>query len=338
MGTLTLPIYISAKEQALATAFSAIYEPYLYQGSVENNRVPMRVAKKSKHQICRFCKRNSSDTNFTQDTHLISELIGNGSVYSEDECDECNLFFGKVESDLAAFLGLERTLEYPDSLSSAPKFESKNKGVGIKKFPSGVIVLYAKKEDNQDLKIDLSTGETHINMNTKPYRRTAVYQSLLKMALGVLPKELLDEYTYAFKFLKNPESWPGLADFMKVVMVKSEVVVGKPFLMMFQRLPESNQIYAEHICCIYCFGYMFQFIVPAGLKSIGKGNFDMPYAPYIQLGNQGFNQVVEERGILDLTSNEKEFRDTSIHFKMNVDVNDIVSIQLDKEFFDLLNK
>lgn len=58
-----------------------------------------------KKQICRFCKRSYPEVKFTHKAHAISEALGNSSVFCNEECDECNEYFGNnIEPSLISFL------------------------------------------------------------------------------------------------------------------------------------------------------------------------------------------------------------------------------------------
>ncbi len=42
---------------------------------------------------CRFCDRDSADATFRTAAHAIPELLGNKTLFTLEECDQCNAFF-----------------------------------------------------------------------------------------------------------------------------------------------------------------------------------------------------------------------------------------------------
>lgn len=50
-------------------------------------------------KICRFCGKSIPDVSFKKTAHAISENIGNKFFISNEECDNCNDYFSKIEED-----------------------------------------------------------------------------------------------------------------------------------------------------------------------------------------------------------------------------------------------
>lgn len=53
---------------------------------------------------CRYCGC-TAPTLFATEAHTFPEGLGNRWVFSRDECDQCNEFFSKYETALAASIG-----------------------------------------------------------------------------------------------------------------------------------------------------------------------------------------------------------------------------------------
>ncbi len=61
-------------------------------------------------RVCRFCRRGTASTPFRNDAHAIPQLLGNRTLFTREECDECNLFFGStIENDLGNWTKPTRT-------------------------------------------------------------------------------------------------------------------------------------------------------------------------------------------------------------------------------------
>ena len=42
------------------------------------------------HRLCRFCGQGEPGTSFRHKAHAIPELLGNKSIFTNFECDNCN--------------------------------------------------------------------------------------------------------------------------------------------------------------------------------------------------------------------------------------------------------
>ncbi|MDV4068904.1 hypothetical protein CMT34_11945 [Elizabethkingia anophelis] len=53
---------------------------------------------------CRFCGKDSSETTFKMESHILPQFIGNKFVVSNFECDQCNEKFSRIlENDFATY-------------------------------------------------------------------------------------------------------------------------------------------------------------------------------------------------------------------------------------------
>lgn len=53
------------------------------------------------NKICRFCGKTEPEVKFEKRAHVVSEFLGNRSLFSHYECDECNERFSKYGGNLA---------------------------------------------------------------------------------------------------------------------------------------------------------------------------------------------------------------------------------------------
>ena len=54
------------------------------------------------NRVCRFCRLAKPDVSFRKRAHALPESIGNKSIFSFYECDDCNEYFGQtIENDFA---------------------------------------------------------------------------------------------------------------------------------------------------------------------------------------------------------------------------------------------
>jgi len=157
-------------------------------------------------RVCRFCNQSSPSTTFRKDAHLIPELLGNKTFFSDFECDSCNQFFDKsYENDLANFLGIGRTLAGVKGKNGIPGFTSPNKSIKAKSGKSmGNETLIVSREDitNGAIEIDKTTGKLTLRSKRNPFVPINVYKILLKITLSVLDSKIVKEdYEIAIDFV-----------------------------------------------------------------------------------------------------------------------------------------
>ena len=85
-------------EQALSF-YAAFYELIGSWALQPGKKEP--VLGKTGIQSCRFCGGSSPEVSFQQEAHAIPEALGNKTLFTSYECDNCNQKFGRgIENDL----------------------------------------------------------------------------------------------------------------------------------------------------------------------------------------------------------------------------------------------
>ena len=335
---IRLKVYISKEEQNNANAFLRYYEAYLYQGTAEANRPLSRRLKLTTIQ-CRFCKKTRPATAFTQDTHLISNLLGQNTYYSHDECDECNAFFKRFENDLANYLGTSRVLNHIMPGTKAPGFSSANRAVNIKNYGNDFIYFENAKPEMNDFIVDIQKGQMDIKIETAKFIPVNVYRALLKMALGSLPEMNIAEYDVGFKLLMAIENYPSYNGLMNVVIAPTDIVLARPFACIFQkRLDIIEPLFPQHLFCLYVGNLMMQILLPGHINAAGPPtNARMPFAPYYQLNaSDPHDNVVHGRMLEDLQSTEPRQNDNSI--RTNFSTENLAGVKLDIDLKTMLDE
>ncbi|WP_179414609.1 hypothetical protein HDF19_00295 [Mucilaginibacter sp. E4BP6] len=281
---LKLRVYISPEQKEIAGQFWELYEPLSYQGTVMPNRAESRRLKQQTKE-CRFCKRKKGDVTFKQDTHLISNLLGQNTFYSSNECDACNQHFKEAEGDLAKYLGISRTVDHLRNDVKAPTFESSGGGVRARNLGNDFLWFQNVKPGNGEFNVDLQNGKAAISMQSQKFKPENVYKALLKMAIGNLPAVEVKSYGAALDFLMNMDSRTGFNHIKRVIVTETALTLTRPFGMIFRKRNDISQSeLPEFIFCLYCGSLMFQLNIP-GYQSpaLPQDHATFPIAPYIQL-------------------------------------------------------
>ena len=181
---------------------------------------------KSDSKICRFCRKSGKA--FNKRAHSIPEFLGNKTVFTLDECDDCNTFFGqKIEPDLKRFIG-------PSVFHNLKG----KKGWPISEAKGNIKI----NSTDQHRLIDIKLSE---NFKPKKYEFTIkgekfsclkVYKGLVKILLSIMPSEYLPEFETISEWLMTGK------DFEKICHV--------PWVLFGQQPPDFRHPNLMDICLI----------------------------------------------------------------------------------------
>ena len=168
---------------------------------------------------CRFCDRTTS-RRFCKDAHTFLEAMGNKTVFSRDECAECNEIFGGYESHLCASVGVLLTL------GGTPGKRNKVRKTGNSKAP---MRIRHEAGEHRRISFDMNlenrpTGTSitffgdkatsiRIPAPLEPFRPRQAYKALIKMGLAILPEDELSHFKRLLKWIQDPadsEEFPFL--------------------------------------------------------------------------------------------------------------------------------
>lgn len=152
-----------------------------------DQRYAAKGLKKKIDRVCLFCGKRKPETNFKSEAHLVSNHIGNTHLFSDFECHTCNLKFGKLEDDLAKFLGISKALAKLDS-KKPEGFRGKFLSAHSRTFMGEWFLILAPKD------IKHEGNKTFIRYIKNPYTPVNVYKSLLKFALSILPGDEVNQH------------------------------------------------------------------------------------------------------------------------------------------------
>jgi len=283
--------------------------------------------KPKEERVCRFCGLDYSQTTFKSKSHIISELLGNKYLISDFECDICNALFGKHENDLAAFLGMSRTiLGVKNRDNKIPTFKSpgnllvarRSEFYGIKE---GIKV--SREESAKGIfNIDVNSGRTEIKYQKQPYTPIKVYKALLKIALSIIPEKYVADYRHAFKYLFSDND--KLSDLAKVLHCELpyDYKVENPICFLFRKSDSTNRV-LTHVFALYFQNYVFEFPIPLYKidldNNLYDGKFNFLLCPPLfsePVIESDFNEIIR-----DLSSNEKVVgEEEAIHFSFDPEV------------------
>lgn len=146
------------------------------------------------HKKCRFCNKEFPDVRFNSIAHAIPEFIGNKSLFTLSECDYCNQFFSRYESEFANFM-----LPY-NALIGVKNKENKST-----KYKQNIIIHHSKENsihiDNfpQELHPDVKTIDFELDIPS--YIPDFIYRYLIKIGLTLIPENTIEKYQETLAWL-----------------------------------------------------------------------------------------------------------------------------------------
>lgn len=306
-------ITVPKNEILLTDEFLEKYMPYVFQGSIEENR---REIKRIKNRKCRFCGKTSKEVTFKKDAHVIPKSLGSNRYFYAEECDNCNELFGGFEQNISNYLGVERTFLRPPTNKKIPSFESENGNVSILSRNGYTFVKTGTKSTDFLFR---NSNEFKVVANTKKYIPRHFYLALLKIAMSIMPSNDIVEYKTAINLLRDSCS-NKYKEIMKVFITKCNVGYDNPFALIFKRKDNiPSKEYPLHIFCLQVLNYSFQISFPLHTENfVQKENLlSILKAPFTLIGDVNNENISTEFGVVDFSQTEKQNRDNSITMIVN---------------------
>lgn len=165
--------------------------------------------------ICRFCGKGKPDVKFKKVAHALPHLIGNNSLFTHYECDECNQHFGDtIERHYAAFMHLDHTFSGIAGKNGIPKFKASNANIES----TGSFIEW-QEVPHEKMEVDQKNGKVVITQQMPTFVPVAVYKCLVKMALTILPEQYFNGFNNTISWLKEVDHSNTGFPFTKLCML-----------------------------------------------------------------------------------------------------------------------
>ena len=176
------------------------------------------VLKRGGDLICRFCARRRPEVTFQLEAHAIPEALGNRSITSTYECDDCNQEFGRgIENDLGHWSKPMRTFARIRGKSGVPTL--------VKGSAGGWRIEYDPKsgfnvrdyEDDPIFKIDETNKVATFMLRRDTFVPVAVLKAFVKVGLTLLPVEEMSNFGQALAWIKERDHRVGFVKDFPIV-------------------------------------------------------------------------------------------------------------------------
>jgi hypothetical protein len=197
-------------EQEISGFFFESYEIYkeiMTKDLIKKTAYGNRIDNK-----CRFCKKEEPEVTFTEDTHLIPELLGNHYLYSQFECDSCNHLFDKCEDSLGKFLDGVNTLSQVKGKRGIPTTKATAKKIVEGNEAEQQILRIEDSGDGMEIVVDSESNLVEVNDALKQLKVTIpgksftpvlLFRALVKVGYSLLEEKDLPQFEELREWLVN---------------------------------------------------------------------------------------------------------------------------------------
>ena len=165
-------------------------------------KVELRSSEKG---LCRFCDRRAPAVTFKKEAHALPHALGNKSLTTDYECDECNEAFGQgIENDLGAWTLPIRWLAQIRGNGGLPKIKRSSKGgwrFGFNEKGAAV----TQRDGDDVFEIDEENRVVTFRLRRDPYYPVAVYKAFVKIALTIMPEEQLKHFATTIAWIRETD-------------------------------------------------------------------------------------------------------------------------------------
>ena len=154
---------------------------------------------------CRFCKRTNDGITFKKKAHAIPESLGNKTLFSHYECDDCNAFFGQtIETDFGGWSKPMRTMCRIRGKSGVPSIRLSQDGSARIDVQDGNFDI-RDYENDPKIYMDTAANKATFNLKRDSYIPIAVLKAFTKFGLTLMPAEAMNKFEPTRQWIKNPD-------------------------------------------------------------------------------------------------------------------------------------
>lgn len=273
-----------------------------------------------KEYVCRFCKKDKTQTTFRKKAHAIPEFLGNKTLRTKNECDQCNEKFGKLlEDNLAKFLLPYNSLTQVCGKNGVPTYIDRTNNIRIESVNGSAEI---SNFNSPFIKLDEQNKSLTIQMQTQKIKPIKVYKAFLKMALSIMPEDELINFKDLINYIQEEQdrASKGLSKIIVTFTPGS-----KPYdnYMNIILRKKNNQKNLPYMYYIFSYGnFIFQTMIPSIVqdKYLFETRQQFTIPPFPSFYDFSFNNKVEEivpseYKIVDLSS--KEPISSPVYFSMH---------------------
>ena len=251
------------------------------------------------------------------EAHAVPELIGNRAIIAYDECDACNkLFANSLEDHLGKMLNGALNVSRVSGKKGVPTLATKHRHSRID--VSGDHMALRSVQTDPMIAWDPATKTVTVTAPTQPLIPLAVFKTLTKMALAIMPQVDLQHFQQAIDWIREPDHEKNSADFAFVARCYAYFLPGPmpPDLgwvrLLRRRAPDADLPYMLFVSLFR--NTAIQIMVPCCPLDNHWVGTPITLPPYPVFYGFGYHWGESTRQVCDLSSPTKK----SISFKAEI--------------------
>lgn len=292
---------------------------------------------KYRNEKCRFCGKVAPDTTFRDDAHAIPTYLGNRTLFTNEECDECNQFFGNtIEDQFSKFLGIRRTMSKIRGRKGVPSYRLPGRTIPRVDFDQQENAFNASSDFTEDfLKINLETKNIVMKIYRQPYRRRSAFKCLVRIALGLMPEDELQHFVQTIHWIREviPEEDCIEGKFFCFYSVSPASLKGIDILLLRRKCGHVDLPYMSFYLAFH--NFTFQIFLPfcsMDRHLVGK-TIHVPRLPALHERIDSVNYSLEDFSSNELKKDELDILHFKFQGEMKIMESDNLPLELKNKFF-----
>jgi hypothetical protein len=235
---------------------------------------------KSDYKFCYYCGE-TNQKKFLNTPHLIPQLLGPNNHTHNNECDSCNKFFSETyENDLQRFFlpFLITSFTKSGNTNKYPKYKPHSNSdfsIQVVRNKDGRCSIQVSNYDSDHnlVKINSNLGVSSIEIPRVGYIPINVYKSLLKIGIGLLPKDMHDLYSEYTNWLMDKDaSLNYLPPIISTIFCfrTNNLKFETPTAALYEakKLKLNKEEYIQHILILKCANIVLQLFFPPSKENL----------------------------------------------------------------------
>lgn len=231
-------------------------------------------------RTCRFCGRTEPEVTFKKVAHAIPHFIGNRTLKSLYECDDCNgNVFSPMESQFSQFMSIYHTFYHVSKGGKVPTFRNNSKEQSKIVVDGGTIKIDCVEGEDLVPEIDKKKHTFKIKAK-RSYVPQSVYKIFIKMALSIMPEAEMMHFKTTLEWLM------GKKEFAYNLMLIERRYDGlmNPFgfdsCMLFKRKDDHRDNVPAYIFGLAYYNFFFETYIPlCDEDRMLNGKVEIPFIP-----------------------------------------------------------
>lgn len=170
------------------------------------------------NRVCRFCGESKPANSFGN-AHAIPESLGNKTLLTPDECEDCNLSFGEdIETEFGKWSKIDRTFFRIRGKKRVPILAGgRLEDPWRVEYNDSTGFHIKQTEDGPGIDIDEEKKQLRLEFKPDMYRPVAVLKAFVKIGLSLMPVEELSNFSEALAWLRERDHTKSLVKKFPVI-------------------------------------------------------------------------------------------------------------------------